>query len=119
LTVSTEQMVFLADENTGPWPQTLFIENDCQCGSLSWDVTDDADWLDTDPYSGEASASESGQTTVAVDKSGLTAGNTYAATITISSTTPGVLGSPQTVDVKFVYPATALKKTLLPLAMSD
>ncbi len=116
---SPEQMIFLADENTGPWPQTLFIGNDAPCGSLSWDVTDDADWLGTDPYSGEASASQPGQTTVTVDKSGLTAGNTYTATITIDSATPGVLESPQTVAVKFVYSDTPLAKTELPLTMAD
>jgi thermitase len=114
-----EQMIFLADENTGPWPLTLFIGNDAPCGSLSWDVTDDAAWLDTDPFSGQASASQSGQTTVTVDKSGLTAGNTYTATITIDSATPGVLESPQTVAVKFVYSDTPLAKTVLPLAMAD
>ena len=117
LTVNAHQMIFLADATTGPWPQTLLVGNDGTCGSLSWDVTDDAGWLDTDPYSGEASASESGQTTVAVDKSGLTAGNTYAATITVTSTTLGVLGSPQTVDVTFVYSSAPLTKQLFPLVM--
>ncbi len=119
LAVDPGQMIFLADENTGPWPQTLFIANDGPCGSLSWVVTDDAAWLDADPLSGQASASQLGQTTVTLDKSVLTAGNTYLATITISSGTLGVLQSPQTVHVEFVYSDTPLEKAFFPLAMAD
>ncbi len=117
LTVNRHEMVFLADATTGTWPQTLVIGNDTLCGTLSWEATDDAGWLDTDPDGGEASASELGETTVTVNKSGLTEGDTYEATITISSSTLGVLGSPQQVEVRFVYSDSPLQETLFPLAM--
>jgi len=122
LTVNTHEMVFLADIDTGPWPQTLLIGNGSPCGTLSWNATDDADWLgidwlDTDPDGGEASASELGETTVTVDKSGLMEGGTYQATIPISSSTPCVLGSPQLVEVRFVYSDSPLQEKLFPLAM--
>ncbi len=119
LAVDPHQMIFMADENTGPWAQTLSIANEGSCGSLGWVVTDDADWLDADPSSGQASASQLGQTTVTVDKSGLTAGNTYVATITISSGTLGVLQSPQTVHVEFIYSDTPLQKVFFPLTIAD
>lgn len=119
LTVSTHQMLFLADATMGPWPQVLSIGNAEPCGSLSWHVADDADWLRNDPDAGEASASEPGQTSVTVDKSGLPEGNEYHSTITVSSTTLGVLESPQEVDVTFVYSAIPLHKTLLPLVMCN
>lgn len=119
LTVNRHVMVFLADQDTGPWPQTLLIGNDSPCGTLSWNVTDDADWLNTYLDVGEASASEPGETTVTVDKSGLTEGTTYEATITISSSTPGVLNSPQLVDVDFVYSNSPLLETLFPLIMRN
>ncbi len=119
LAVDPHQMIFLADENTGPWAQTLLIGNEGACASLSWVLMDDADWLDADPSSGEASASQFGQTSVTVDKSGLTAGTTYLATITVSSATLGVLQSPQTVHVEFVYSDTPLKKAFFPLAVAD
>ncbi|MGB3906558.1 MAG: S8 family serine peptidase, partial [Anaerolineae bacterium] len=119
LTVNAHQMIFLADLTTGPWPQTLLVGNDGPCGTLTWNASEDANWLEIDPDNGYASCSEPGQIVVSVNKSDLTPGFTYETTITVTSTTLGVLGSPQIVDVTFVYSDTPLKKTLLPLAMAD
>jgi hypothetical protein len=49
----------------------------------------------------------------------LTEGDSYEATITISSSTPGVLNSPQLVDVDFVYSDSPLLETLFPLIMRN
>jgi thermitase len=115
LTVNRTLMIFLADATTGPRPQTLLVGNDSLCDSLNWSAVESASWLDISPVGGEASLSEPGEITVTVDKGGLGFG-TYETTITVSSATPGVQGSPQTVDVRFVYSATPLERCAFPLA---
>jgi thermitase len=119
LSVNKDQMLFLADATTGPWPQTLLITNVAPCGSLNWSAVDDAGWLDEDPASGEASAADPDESEVSVSKGGLTQGQTYSATLTVSSSTPGVQQSPQLVDVRFVYSDTPLLRTMLPLSMRN
>jgi thermitase len=119
LAVSTEEMLFLADATTGPWPQRLLVYNEAPCGSLDWSAGDDAGWLDETPDEGEASASDPGESEVSVSKGGLTQGQTYTATLTVSSSTPGVQQSPQLVAVKFVYSDQPLQRTLFPLGMHN
>jgi thermitase len=119
LTVGQEQMLFLADVTWGPWPQTLVVGNDAPCGSLDWSAVDDAGWLGESPDSGQTSSSQPAEITVSVDKSGLAQGQTYEANITVSSATPGVVGSPLSVDVKFVYSARPLQRIVFPLAMRN
>jgi hypothetical protein len=119
LAVSTVEMLFLADATTGPWPQTLFMYNEAPCGSLDWSAGDDAGWLDETPDEGEASAADPGESEVSVNKGGLTQGQTYNATLTVSSSTPGVQQSPQLVAVTFVYSDQPLQRTLLPLGMHN
>jgi subtilisin family serine protease len=119
LSVSTAEMVFLADATTGPWPQTLFVSNAAACGSLDWTAVDGAGWLDEDPASGEASAADPGEPEVSVSTGGLTLGQTYYASITVSSSTPRVQQSPQLVGVKFAYSDTPLLRTMLPLSMHN
>jgi hypothetical protein len=118
LSVSTGQMLFLADATWAPWPQTLLVRNAVACGTLEWTVSGDQDWLDIDPVSGEASSTQPGEITVSIDESGLSAGNTYTATLTVESSTVGVQESPQLVSVKFVYSDTPLLRTFLPLVLS-
>lgn len=119
LTVSTHRMLFLADAERGPWPQTLVVSNGATCGSLDWTAGDDAAWLGENPDEGQASSSQPGQIGVSVDKSGLAQGQTYEANIIVGSATPGVVGSPQSVDVKFVYSAQPLQRIVFPLAMRN
>lgn len=119
LSLSKGELVFLADATTGPWPQTLLVSNAALCGSLDWAAGDDAGWLDEVPDSGEASAADPDASEVSVSKGGLTEGQTYYATITVSSSTPGVQQSPQFVSVKFVYSDTPLLKTMLPLSVRN
>jgi thermitase len=121
LTVSTHQMVFLADATYGPWPQTLIVGNDAPCGSLDWTADDDADWLDTNPDAGQASSSQPAQIAVSVDKYNeeVSPGNTYTTTVSIDSSTEGVQESPQQVEVKFVYSNTPLLRTFFPLTSAD
>jgi hypothetical protein len=118
LSVSTRQMLFLADATWAPWPQTLLVRNAVACGTLEWTVSGDQDWLDTDPGSGQASSTQPGEITVSIDESGLSAGNTYTATLTVESSTVGVQESPQLVSVKFLYSDTPLLRTFLPLVLS-
>lgn len=119
LTVSTHQMLFLADATWGPWPQTLIVGNDAPCGSLEWSVGDNAAWLEENPYTGQASSSQPGQSVITVNTSGLSTGNTYYATITVTSSTLGVQESPQEIGVKFVYSAQPLQRIMFPLAMRN
>jgi hypothetical protein len=61
-------------------------------GGLSWTASDDANWLSVDAGSGTAPAT----LTVTADPSGLQAGQTYVATLTISSS---AAGSPAVIPV--------------------
>ncbi len=117
LTVDKEEMLFLADATTGPWPQTLLVGNGATCGSLDWTADEGETWVEANPDTGQASPSEPALVSISVDKSGLTQGQTHTTTITVSSSTPGVLESPQVVDVQFVYSDQPLQRIVLPLAM--
>jgi hypothetical protein len=65
-------------------------------GTLSYTITDDADWLSCSPDLG-TSTGEHDSITVNYSTSGLSAVGTYTATVTISA--PGASNTPQTVDV--------------------
>jgi lambda repressor-like predicted transcriptional regulator len=119
LTVSTHQMLFLADATWGPWPQTLIVGNDAPCRSLDWTVGVSEDWLDANPDAGQASSSQPGEFVITVITSTLSTGNTYTATVTVDSSTVGVQESPQQVSVKFVYSAQPLQRIMFPLAMRN
>jgi len=119
LTVSTHQMLFLADATWGQWPQTLIVGNDAPCRSLEWSAGDDAAWLDEIPHTGRASCSQPGKVVISVDTSGLSIGNTYYATVTVASSTLGVQESPQEIGIKFVYSNTPLLRTFFPLTSAD
>ncbi|HUS71217.1 MAG TPA: S8 family peptidase [Anaerolineae bacterium] len=119
LTVSTHQMLFLADATWGPWPQTLIVGNDAPCRSLDWSAGVSEDWLEAHPDAGQASSSQPGEFVTTVITSGLSTGNTYYATVTLNSSTLGVQESPQEIGVKFVYSDTPLLRTFLPLSSAD
>jgi hypothetical protein len=118
LAVNHDQMLFLADVTWGPWPQTLLVSNDAPCGTLDWTAGESEDWLDANPDAGQASSSQPGEAAVSVDKAGLSTGTSYNTTLTIDSSTLGVLERPQLVDVKFVYSDTPLTRTFVPLGLS-
>ena len=117
LTVDKDQMLFLADATTGPWPQTLLVSNGAPCALLDWTAGESEDWLNANPDSGQASSSQPGEVAVSVDKSGLSTGTTYNTTLTVDSSTLGVQERPQLVDVKFVYSDTPLTRTFFPLGL--
>lgn len=119
LSVSTGQMVFLADATWGPWPQTLSVSNAAPCATLNWSASGDEDWLHADPNEGQASSAQPAEVAVSVDTAGLSAGNTYQATLTVDSDTLGVQESPQQISVKFVYSDTPLLRTFLPLILAN
>lgn len=76
---------------SNPQDKSLSIWN-AGSGTLSWSVSDDATWLSLSPVSG----TNSGNVTVSVNITGLTAG-TYYATITIAAT--GATNSPVNIPV--------------------
>jgi hypothetical protein len=79
-------------------PQYFSIRNNAT-GVLTWDVSDDADWLSCAPLTG----TNSSQVQVMVNAAGLSPG-TYNGTISVRA--PGAANSPQTVAVKLaVYAA--------------
>ena len=82
---------FALEGGDNPSDQTLSIWNSGG-GTLEWTVSDDADWLTLSPTSG----TDSGEVTVSVDITGMSAGD-YDATITISA--PGATNTPATVPV--------------------
>ena len=96
---------------TNPSDKTLNVWNSGS-GTLNWSVSDNADWLNLNPASGN-STGEQDAITVSVDISGISAGN-YSATITI--TAQGATNATETVPVNltldsanviWVFPATS------------
>lgn len=93
VTPSTLAFSAVAGESN-PATQALSISNSGS-GTLSWEVTDDADWLSMSPTAGDCTT-ETDEVTVSVDISGVDEG-THNATITVSAA--GATNSPQTVSV--------------------
>jgi thermitase len=118
LTVSANQLIFLADPTWGPQTQTILVGNDASCGWLTWTAGDDAMWLEENPTEGEASAPQPAEVQVSASKQGLAPGSEYYAEVTIDSSTLGVLEAPQSVEVTFIYSATPLNRTYFPLGAS-
>ncbi len=109
LTVSPDSLTFTAAlGGTNPPAQSIAIGNPADAsGSLDWNIgavnyLSGSGWLACTPTSGTslaagASANVSCQTTT-----GALALGTYSATFQVTSSTPGVVGSPRTVQVQFV-----------------
>ena len=98
-----------------PANQTLLIWNSRGSGSLlSWTLSDNADWLNTNVTSGN-STGEGDKTPVgvAVDITGMSAGD-YSANITIAD--PQASNSPQVVPVTLHISAPGINVTPSPLA---
>jgi len=92
---SPSSMSFAATEGgSNPSSQTLQVKNSGG-GTLSYSITDDAEWLSVSPTSGSSTGGTNDHT-VSVDISGMSA-KTYNATITITAS--GASNSPQTVSV--------------------
>jgi hypothetical protein len=85
-------MNFGARGNYTTASQTLLVSNSGS-GVLGWNASDNRSWMSVSPSSG----TNSGEVTVTVNKSGLSAG-TYTGTITISG---NATNSPKTVPVTF------------------
>jgi len=85
-------------------------------GTLSWLVSDNADWLILSPGNG-SSTSEIDNISLAVDISGMNAGS-YAAVVTISA--PEVANTPQTVAVNLtINPSTDEKEEVIDALDTD
>ncbi|OQX83551.1 hypothetical protein B6D60_10325, partial [candidate division KSB1 bacterium 4484_87] len=99
LQVNPASMTFSSNQGSNPPSQTFAISNGGN-GSFSWTVTDNKNWISCNPTSG-STTSETDHVTVSINSSGLTPGQTYTGTITV--TAPGAAGSPKTVNVTFNY----------------
>jgi hypothetical protein len=99
LSLSRSQLYFgVNTSGTATGGQTFFISKSDE-STLNWTVSDNTSWLTCSPNSG----TNSGEVTVSLDASGLTAG-TYYGTITVSA--PNASNSPQHVNVTLlVYKA--------------
>lgn len=104
LNASPNLLHFSADDD-GPNPQakTVVVSN-IGTDSLTWNATvvGGASWLSLSNTNGTAAPLSPDSISVSVDKSGLQH-DVYEDQIQISSSTPGVQGSPQLVDVTFAY----------------
>ena len=99
IAVSPASLSFTATQGAAnPANQSLTITN-TGGGSLSWNVSDNANWLSLNPTSG---SSTPGPVTASVNTSGLVAG-TYNAAITVTAS--GAANTPQTVPVSLVVTA--------------
>jgi len=93
--INTASLSFEATSGgSNPSSKILRIKNSGG-GTLNYQISDDASWLDVSPQSGTSTGGENSHN-VAVNISGLSPG-TYQATITISD--PNASNSPQTVNV--------------------
>jgi hypothetical protein len=95
--VNSYQLTFSATEvGPNPSPQTLQIKN-TGVKSLTYTISDDADWLTVNPTSGTSSG-QILEHVISVDKSGLASqSNAYTAKLTISSSQ--ACNSPQQISV--------------------
>jgi hypothetical protein len=101
LSAATNPMQFM-NEVAGPITQTreLVIQN-LGKDTLDWSASESVSWLSQDKTGGAAVRFTSPDTIhVSVDRNGLSPGH-YTGQIQITSSTPGVQGSPQFVDVTF------------------
>ena len=87
LSVGVSSLHFATNQNTS----TFTIEN-AGTGSLEWTVSEDADWLSTDPGSGETTH-ETVEVVATVDRAGQAVGP-HACSLTVSSN-----GGTETIDV--------------------
>ncbi|MFP4082230.1 MAG: BACON domain-containing protein [Candidatus Aminicenantes bacterium] len=95
ISVTPTSLSFSAQEGgSNPSDQNIGISNSGE-QTLSYTISDDADWLDVNPTSGSSQGEENSHT-VTVDIKGLSEGN-YTGTITISD--GNASNSPQTVSV--------------------
>jgi hypothetical protein len=93
--VSTKNLTFSAQEGgANPPSQTIKIKNSGE-GTLRYDISTDASWLEVNPFSGNSKTQEKSHSVV-VDIAGLNEG-TYEGTITITDS--NATNSPQNVSV--------------------
>jgi len=117
LAVSTRQLTFFASNAGDPEPVTISIFNQGG-GTLLWTASDSPSWLIAlSASSGTASVLSPGTLTVAVYRGSLVYG-IRTGKITVSSNTPGVIGSPQIINLRFVY-LPSFPKLHLPLVLSE
>ena len=91
LNLSTSNLSFSAATGGSPASQTVTVSN-LGAGSLAWTAQSNQPWLAVSPASGTDSAA----LTLAVNASGLAAGN-YTGTVTVAAA--GATGSPKTINV--------------------
>lgn len=117
LAVAPSSLNFINDAGGLPVrTQELVIQNTGD-DIVSWSATESAGWLSLDKTSGTTRYTSPSTIRVSADRSGLSPGH-YAAQIEIASTTPGVQGSPQVIDVTLDL-AEQLPRVYLPVVLRD
>jgi hypothetical protein len=121
LSASPNPLEFSLDGG-GPSSQTKpVVVSNIGTDSLTWSATivGGSSWLSLDKASGTAAPLSPDTIGVSVDNSGLPHG-VYTDQIQISSSTPGVQGSPQPINVIFAYEAEGTSlQTYLPIVLKN
>ncbi len=110
INLSAAALNFAATPGTNPPSQSVALTN-AGGGTLSWNATSNASWLNVSPGSGTGSST----LTVSISTSGLSSG-TYNGSIAVSAI--GATNSPQYVNVTLVVGATAISVSPSSLAFT-
>ncbi len=116
LSTNPTQLGFLACGPQQPVTATLWVVNTSTV-PLNWSASEATSWLAISPTTGIAVAGSPGQIGVSVNTSGLTVG-IRTGTITVSSLTAGVVGSPRTVPVQLSIQSTC-RRLFLPVIVAN
>ena len=115
MSLSSEELLFLASNTTTPGSRTLFIYNSNPAVPLNWTATrtSGGSWLTFNSASGTATPGSPGQVTISAQKP--TSYGVYTGNIRISSS-PTAEGSPVDIPVTLVYVPT-LQRLFLPMGI--
>jgi len=89
-----------------PEPQILWVWND-DIGTLNWQITEECDWLEVSPTSGQSSG-QSDEVVITVNPYGLDVGQ-YSCVLSVSD--PNAINSPQYVTINLVIRAPVIGVT--------
>jgi hypothetical protein len=117
LDVNPASLTFLVGPGAPAITQTLAIAN-TGGGVLIWTAAASAGWLRITPGAGVASPGYPGQLLVGIDKNGVATYGIFTASITVSSSTEGVTGSPRLVPVRLSNQS-SLRQIALPVILKE
>jgi hypothetical protein len=98
MVLSPTELDFIAQQNGQLPTSQIFTISNIGSGTLNWNISDDADWLDENPTAGTTEFYSSDNITVSINATDLAVG-TYYATITVGS--DNAINGPQDLDVTY------------------